>query len=114
MTNSKNDNISSWTIEKGFDIDDSSDSIPLRVLGSGVSNGLNVQLKIHEEDIDYICRGPVQGFKVLIHTTSDMPQATAEYIRIPPSREVIVAMSPNIITTSEDLRHYSPEKYVCV
>lgn len=64
MTNLANDIINTWTIEKGFDIDDSVDSIPVRVTGSGVDNGLYVHLKIYEQDIDHICRGPVQGFKV--------------------------------------------------
>lgn len=101
----------SWNVENGFAASDSFDSVPLRALGSGMTNGLKVHLKIHEEDIDHICRGPIQGFKVLLHTPSNMPQSTAEYIRVPPSQEVVVTMTPNIITTSNDLRRYSPIKY---
>lgn len=100
----------SWNVQKGYDASDAFDSIPLKALGSGMSNGLKVHLKVHEVDIDHICRGPVQGFKVLLHTPSNMPQSSAEYIRVPPSNEVVVTVTPNIITTSEELRKYSPIK----
>lgn len=110
MSNSAND-ANSWNVEKGFDLFDKFASIPARALGSGMSNGLKVNLKIHEEDIDHTCRGPIEGFKVLLHTPSDIPQSTAEYIRIPSSQEVIVIVTPNIITASKDLRKYSPTKY---
>lgn len=99
-------------MEKGYDIEDKVLSFPLRTLGSGMKNGLNIFLKINEEDIDYICRGPVQGFKVMLHTPSDMPQSTLEYIRVPANQAVMASVSPNIITTSEDLRKYSPAKYL--
>lgn len=46
----------------------------------------------------------------MLHTPSDMPQSSSEYIRIPSNQAVIVSVSPNIITTSDDLRKYSPEK----
>lgn len=54
----------SWNVEKGYDADDTILSFPVRTLGPGKKNGLLIYLKMIEEDIDYICRGPVQGFKV--------------------------------------------------
>lgn len=51
-------------MEKGFDIEDPILRVPFRTLGPGKKNGLNIYLKIIEEDIDYICSGPIQGFKV--------------------------------------------------
>lgn len=104
--------INSWNVEKGYDINDKVLSFPLRTLGSGMKNGLHIYLKIIEKDIDYICRGPVQGFKVMLHTPSDMPQSSSEYTRVPANQAVLVSVSPNIITTSEDLRRYSPAKYL--
>lgn len=34
--------------------------------GSGAMSGLTVVLKAKKDDLDYVCRGPVQGFKVYI------------------------------------------------
>lgn len=98
-------------MERGYDVNDKISTMPYRTLGPGKKYGLKIYLKIIEEDIDYICRGPVQGFKVMLDTPSDMPQSNLEYIRVPPNQELVISVTPNIITTSEDLRKYSPEKY---
>lgn len=38
----------------------------LTLQGYGVKSGLAFALKASEIDLDYLCRGPVQGFKVFL------------------------------------------------
>lgn len=37
---------------------------PRRALGAGFKAGLTILMRAYDYDLDYICRGPVQGFKV--------------------------------------------------
>jgi hypothetical protein len=39
-----------------------------------------------------------------------MPQVSKQYFRMPLNQEVLVAIKPQMMTTSEGLRHYSPNR----
>lgn len=101
-----------WKLENGYDasIDFDPQTYPYRVLGSGARVGLFVILKLYEQNLDYICRGPVQGFKILLHTPGEIPQLSKHYFRVPLLQEVVVSVKPNMITTSEALWHYEPNR----
>lgn len=86
------------------------DVYPLRVFGA--SDGLFVYLRLYDKDIDYLCGGPVQGFKILLHTPGEIPQISKYFYRIPLDHEVIVSVKPILMTTSETLSHYSPKRFV--
>lgn len=53
-----------WTLEEGYPKDLGRDTYPKRALSAGQGAGLEILLRAYEKDLDYICRGPVQGFKV--------------------------------------------------
>uniref|UniRef100_A0A182PBQ5 Pickpocket n=1 Tax=Anopheles epiroticus TaxID=199890 RepID=A0A182PBQ5_9DIPT len=106
-----------WSLEKGYAENTDLDTYPVRVLGAGARAGLNVLLFLYEQDTDFICRvsaaGPVQGFKILLHTSSEYPQVSKQYYRVPLSQEVIISVKPQMITTSDGLRDYTPERRQC-
>lgn len=83
------------------------------MLGTGSAAGMKIVLKLPDDNFDYVCRGPVQGFKVLLHSPGDIPRISKKYIRVPLRQEVVVSVKPNMITTSEGLVDYSPEKRQC-
>ena len=89
------------------------DVYPKRILDPGARGGLNIVFKLYENDTDYICRGPVQGFKVLFHTPGEIPRVSKQYFRIPLRQEVFVSIKPNMITTSPGLTDYAPERRQC-
>lgn len=109
---SHNETSESWTLENGYATDDPL-SYPNRVLGPGARAGLNIVLKLTDPDLDYLCRGPVQGFKILLHTPGEIPRVSKQYFRVPLSTEVVVSVKPNMITTSEGLSDYAPERRQC-
>lgn len=74
---------------------------------------MNIVLKLTEPDLDYICRGPVQGFKILLHTPGEIPRVSKQYFRVPLRQEVVVSVKPNMITTSSGLADYAPERRQC-
>lgn len=102
----------SWSLEKGY-MTDNAETYPRRVLGPGARAGFNIVLKLTEPDLDYICRGPVQGFKIILHTPGEIPRVTKQYFRAPLRQEVVVSVKPNMITTSEGLASYAPERRQC-
>lgn len=102
----------SWTLEKGYASTDPS-TYPRRVLGPGARAGFNIVLKLTEPDLDYICRGPVQGFKILLHTPGEIPRVSKQYFRVPLRQEVVVSVKPNMMTTSSGLLDYEPERRQC-
>jgi acid-sensing ion channel, other len=102
-----------WTMEEGYKPTAPLTVYPRRALGSGARVGLFVLLRLYEYDLDYICRGPVQGFKILLHTPGEMPQVSKQYFRMPLNQEVLVAIKPQMMTTSEGLRHYPPNRRQC-
>ncbi|GAB0099479.1 pickpocket protein 28 [Sergentomyia squamirostris] len=102
-----------WTLEDGYTPEASLTPFPVRVLGAGARAGLFILLRLYEYDLDYICRGPVQGFKILLHTPGEIPQVSKQYFRVPLNQEVVVSVKPNMITTSDGLRDYSPNRRQC-
>lgn len=107
-----NDSAENWSLEDGYKNADA-ETYPRRVLGPGSRAGLNIVLKLTENDLDYICRGPVQGFKILLHTPGEVPRVSKQYFRVPLGQEVVVSVKPNMITTSEGLADYAPERRQC-
>ncbi|CAO1417548.1 unnamed protein product [Diamesa hyperborea] len=103
---------SKWTMERGYQ--NLSDSVyPLRALGSGIEGGLVIRLLALKEDLDYKCGGPVQGFKVLLHSPADYPRLTKQYYRVPLKKEVIMTISAKVIETNPNLRKYKPKVRQC-
>lgn len=53
-----------WTLEGGYPPDAEKDTYPRRAMSAGTRAGLVILMRAYQQDLDYICRGPVQGFKV--------------------------------------------------
>lgn len=53
-----------WSLEKGYPVNAGKDTFPRRALSAGATAGLSMLLRAYDPDLDFICRGPVQGFKV--------------------------------------------------
>lgn len=66
---------------------------------------------IREDDMDYTCRGPVQGFKVTLHTPNELPQVDGQYFRVPVGQDVRVSIKPNVLTTMQSLKGYQPIRF---
>lgn len=103
----------SWSLENGYAQDSSIRTYPARVLGAGTRAGLFVALQSFKQEVDYACRGPIQGFKVLLHSPDDIPVVSKQFVRIPMNKEVSIAVKPNMITTSAGISEYHPHRRQC-
>ncbi|XP_049547443.1 pickpocket protein 28-like [Anopheles darlingi] len=102
-----------WSLENGYSENTYMDAYPERVLGAGARSGLFILLNQYEHDTDFICRGIVQGFKVVLHPPNEYPQMSKQYYRVPLQQEVIISVKPQMTTTSKKLRNYTPQNRQC-
>jgi len=86
------DNIPTWSVRTGY-ISEEFDAYPYRAF-SGADVGFNIVLNLKTSDIDFICRGPVQGYKMKIHSPDEHPRMATGYQRIPFNSEVLVNVKP--------------------
>lgn len=93
MTVKDNNDSNDWNLEDGYHKIDRnkrfSETYPRRVLDSGDGSGLHIFLTTNRTQFEYICRGPTQGFKVVLHMPGEIPQVSRNFFRMPAKREVI-------------------------
>lgn len=101
-----------WKFEDGY-VNFNADVYPQRVLGSGHRAGLNIKLFVKENAIDYSCKGAVQGFKIALHTPGELPRLSVQFYQVPLKQQVLMTVSPQVITTAEGLKSYTAESRQC-
>ncbi|XP_045477140.1 pickpocket protein 28-like [Harmonia axyridis] len=106
-------NSEGWTLEKGYPPNSPKDTFPRRAISAGAKAGFYLLLRLYDQDLDYVCRGPVQGFKILLHHPAAIPQVGTQYFRAPLNQEMVVSIKPDMMTTSEGLRNYDPRRRQC-
>lgn len=67
----------------------------------GINYGLNVVLSLNRNDADFICKGPVQGFKYKLHSSDEFPNFQQSFDRVPLKTEVTANIKP-ILTFNRD------------
>ncbi|XP_055382439.1 pickpocket protein 28-like [Condylostylus longicornis] len=102
-----------WTLEKGYKKKAGTTTYPRRVLAGDVDEGFYVKLKANLQDTDNSCGGKSQGYKIILHTPNELPLVSKRFFRVPYKQIISVAVKPNMITTSKDVRSYDPEKRQC-
>lgn len=102
-----------WSLQDGYGTGSDMKSYPYRVLGAGSRPGFFIALQGLTKNMDYICRGAVQGFKIQLHSPDDVPRISNQYIRIPFGKEVLLSVKPSMIITSDGISNYTPEGRQC-
>ncbi|RZB38942.1 ASC domain containing protein [Asbolus verrucosus] len=103
-------NITMWNMETGYSDEAAIETYPRRALLSGASKGLTVNLATVKKDLDFKCNGM---FKVVLHSPVRIPKLKQEYFRLPLDQAVIASVQPAMITTSESVKFFDPDKRDC-
>lgn len=106
-----NFSINGWSLEAGYS-SNVSNPFPFKVSGSGVGNTLSLIMQLNKRDFNRTCNEYVQGFKVLLHTPGEVAQISNYFILVPLLDQVFVSVKPNMITTTQALREYTPQQYL--
>lgn len=102
---------SSWQLDEGYANDDLN-AYPYPAISQHYDS-LRIILKTTDVDMDYICKGSYQGFKVFFHLPGDVPSITGKHLFVPIKRDVTVSMTAHMTKISEDLRSYTPNQRKC-
>lgn len=113
MTVTNNRNISHWSLEYGYENGLTERGYPIRMFNARKGGALVLVLNLRQDDLDYSCRGPVQGFKIHLTTPGEALKMSRHSFRIPPSLNADISIKPSLIVTSEELRRYKPEQRQC-
>lgn len=68
MTVTNNPNVSRWTLENGYENGYNANDYPIRIFNAKQGAAIVILLRLFESDLEYLCKGPIQGFKVILHT----------------------------------------------
>lgn len=99
---------SNWTVF-GYDNKDLA-AYPRRIVGSGQRAGVTFVLRMRRKDIDYACKDTAESFRLTLHTPDELP---LHFYKIPFEVETLIAVQPRVMSTSENLKQYKPQKRQC-
>ncbi|EAT48435.1 AAEL000552-PA, partial [Aedes aegypti] len=105
-------NVTNWSMDEGYTVENSRKAYPIRALGSGFAAGLTMRLMALDSNIEEHCREQ-QGFKVTIHAPNEYPQVSKKFSLVTHSHDVALAVRPIIMQTSFELRDYDPQRRNC-
>lgn len=110
---SDNRNVTGWSLENGYDDNFHGNEYPRRVFNANQDFALIVFLRLFEQDLEHFCRGPFQGYKIILKTPGDALTATRHFVRVPLSQSVQISVKPTYITTSKELQTVEPNRRQC-
>ncbi|XP_066137625.1 pickpocket protein 28-like [Euwallacea fornicatus] len=101
-----------WNLDEGY-LNEKVDTYPKRAKFPGVKSALSVTLMAFKDDLDPTCKDSIQGFKVILHTPMRLPRASNQYFRVPLNEAVLGSIQPAMISTSNNVKMYDPERRQC-
>lgn len=104
---------SNWKIDSGYELPEQGEPYPYRAYGTGSHFSLTVILKVNKLDIDYLCGGSTQGFKIIFHPPNENPNASKKYFLLSPGLASYYTIEPKLVRTSDKVKYYTPDDRRC-
>ena len=106
-----------WSLEDGWNIETDLQNFerlyPQRSFMPVAAEGIFFNTKAHKKDLDYICAGSAQGYKIFLHAPGEIPALNVYYyLQVSHKNEAKISVSPTSITSSQRLRKLNPNKYI--
>jgi hypothetical protein len=95
-----------WSLEYGFDESIQYDKFRYPYRSNLATKGIEAMLfSTKSKDIDDVCTDGYLGYKLFLHAPNEVPNYSRHFknIRVPLKYAVKVAVTPNLITTSDGL-----------
>lgn len=113
MTENFNQNVSNWSLDSGYNNDFSKWNYPIRVYNAKKNGALYVVLHMTKEDIEYLCTGIIQGFRVTLTFPGEVSRTTGSFYEALLSERTEIALKPKLIYARKELLHYTPNQRQC-
>lgn len=108
-----NPNVSHWSLENGYDDGFNGSGYPLRIFNARRDAALAVMVRIYEHDLEYMCTGPIHGFKIILTTPDHVLKPSRHSFRVPLTEVVEIQIKAKLTITSDELRDYEPNQRKC-
>lgn len=104
-----------WSLENGYDRQSAIDpkAYPYEILSDGERGAFTIILRLYANDLDFLCRGPVVGYRVGLHVPGELPQMSSHFVRIANERDTSITIRPEVVRTADSLRNYPPNARGC-
>lgn len=95
-----NDDDKIWNLIDGYKTDEFNVK-PVRAV-AGPKFGLAIVLNVNSQDLDYMCKGSMQGFSYKFHLPNESPnfESDESYGRVPLSKSVMASIKPKMTINS--------------
>lgn len=108
-----NPKISQWSSENGYKKRFSTKEYPYRLFNSNQLGSLMIMLRLKEQDLDYLCYGSLQGYKIILRLPGEILKTSRHAFYVPPLTQAYITIKPRLTTTSEELRNIKPNRRQC-
>ncbi|XP_055303179.1 uncharacterized protein LOC129568876 [Sitodiplosis mosellana] len=113
LTVQRNPNATHWNVEDGYNPNvNDSQLYPYRIFGVGFDGMIGINLDSYSDDFYEFCAEDAQGFRIALHSPDRFPRSS-DFIHIPFNQVAFFSIKPNLISTSNGLRSYSPRERGC-
>lgn len=113
MTITRSMKMYNWSPDYGYKKGYRQQEYPLRIFNARQGEAFHVMMQVSLDDIEYLCAGVIEGFKVTLNTPGDMRRSSTRYFNALLSEQVDIFIDPKMITTSKKLRRYKPIQRQC-
>ena len=113
MISKSNPNVSHWSMESGYERQFGKEEYPIRVNGSDHMSTLEINLVSDKRNVNYFCPISYKGFNVFLSPPFDQTTLFQRSIGVPLSQDTHIHFAPELTTTSNGLRKYSPIQRKC-
>ncbi|KAF5270640.1 hypothetical protein FQA39_LY01378 [Lamprigera yunnana] len=102
-----------WSLEKGYKDNADLYAFPRRTLISGSLGALDLTFMTLESDLEYLCGDGLQGYDIILHQPAQVPITKGGYFRVGLNQDVMAAVRPNMMRTSDELKKYTAHERNC-
>lgn len=113
MAVNNNPNVSNWSLDHGYVGGLTERDYPIRVFNAKQCGSLVLHLRLYKQDLEYLCRGSIQGYKIILTTPGEALKMSRHTFRVPLLEQSEISIIPTWITTSSELNDYEPEQRQC-
>lgn len=106
-------NISQWSADHGYKADTDNQSYPLRISNALPDGGLKLGLVQLRNNLKLKCDEVKTAFRIFLHMPGETPALSRLPFEIYPNEDTKISIKPTLITTTDGLRRYAPDRRQC-
>lgn len=106
-------NMTNWNPDIGYYSEIDEGDYPFRMFSARYGSALIAYGTLFEKNLEYLCRGTRQGFKISLNEPGERARTTTRFYLLSPSEQMEILIKPQLIITSDELRSYTPNQRQC-